>query len=236
MTVLTCNQVAKRWKTWSESREGQSKSKAQLQWTAEICEYLIVAEREGHRDGFPCNYGPLFEPPSYVDEQLRDATPMVTPETAYLKSVHVVHRRYYPHILGRCPRCQSTDIIHNGWSPTGPREVHGLMREEMAIGTQIRCKRCKERVSQGDRDEAEDTGTYCFTTTSHLFWDHFEHWELPGECCSTHTITATYFWSLAVGLPHFFSRCAVTSDLFDLIVEFRLSETAGGLTEHIKRS
>src|SRR5215471_15940914 len=37
------------------------------------------------------------------------------------------------------------------------------------------------------------------------------------------------------GMPHFFKRCAVTRDLFNLIIEFRPSLTSGGLSEHIKR-
>ncbi|PIL33226.1 hypothetical protein GSI_04676 [Ganoderma sinense ZZ0214-1] len=54
-------------------------------------------------------------------------------------------------------------------------------------------------------------------TTSAEFWKHFEHWELP------------------IGLPHFFSRSAVTSELFDFIVEMRLKSTSAGLAENVKQ-
>ena len=37
------------------------------------------------------------------------------------------------------------------------------------------------------------------------------------------------------GIPYFFKRCAVSRELFDLIVELRPSVTAGGLSENIKR-
>jgi hypothetical protein len=38
------------------------------------------------------------------------------------------------------------------------------------------------------------------------------------------------------GVPHFFfKRCAVTRDLFNMIIELRPSLTSGGLSEHVKR-
>lgn len=37
------------------------------------------------------------------------------------------------------------------------------------------------------------------------------------------------------GVPHFFKRCAVTRELFDMIVELRPSLTSGGLSVHVKR-
>jgi hypothetical protein len=41
--------------------------------------------------------------------------------------------------------------------------------------------------------------------------------------------------NLAGGIPRFFSHCAVTRDLHDMIVELRPSTTSGGLAENIKR-
>ncbi len=40
---------------------------------------------------------------------------------------------------------------------------------------------------------------------------------------------------LAVGIPHFLKKSALTRDLFNLIVEFRLTGTAAGIAEHIRR-
>jgi hypothetical protein len=37
-------------------------------------------------------------------------------------------------------------------------------------------------------------------------------------------------------MPRFFLRCAVTRDLYDLIIELRPSTTSGGLAENIKRT
>jgi hypothetical protein len=37
------------------------------------------------------------------------------------------------------------------------------------------------------------------------------------------------------GIPYFFKRCALTRDLFDLVVEVRPSMTSAGLAEHVKR-
>ncbi|KAG1721192.1 hypothetical protein EDB19DRAFT_1773743, partial [Suillus lakei] len=41
-------------------------------------------------------------------------------------------------------------------------------------------------------------------------------------------------WSISVGIPVFFRRCAVTRELFDLLIELWLSSTAGGLAENIR--
>jgi hypothetical protein len=37
------------------------------------------------------------------------------------------------------------------------------------------------------------------------------------------------------GIPRFFKRCAVTRELYDLIIELRPSMTSAGLAEHFKR-
>ena len=39
---------------------------------------------------------------------------------------------------------------------------------------------------------------------------------------------------LLVGIPHFLTRCAVTRELYDIIIELRPSLTSGGLAENIK--
>jgi hypothetical protein len=50
-----------------------------------------------------------------------------------------------------------------------------------------------------------------------------------------HTMRADYIPSESDGVPHFFKRCAVTRELFNMIIELRPSLTSGGLSEHVKR-
>jgi len=37
------------------------------------------------------------------------------------------------------------------------------------------------------------------------------------------------------GVPHFLKRCAVTRELYNLLIELRPSSTSGGIAEHIER-
>ncbi|RDX39514.1 hypothetical protein OH76DRAFT_1324060, partial [Lentinus brumalis] len=153
--------------------------------------------------------GPHFIPPSFSHAQRRHAIIQTEPKLAYLKPVTVIHPAFYPE-LAVCPRCESTDVLWYGWSPTGHHDVHGIEREETAIGYQLCCNRCKELYGQGgSRSEEEDSKSYSFLTTSCQFWENREHWDIP--------------------------RDALTRDLFNLIVEFRLSGTAAGIAEHIRR-
>ncbi|EGO25001.1 hypothetical protein SERLADRAFT_391054, partial [Serpula lacrymans var. lacrymans S7.9] len=58
------------------------------------------------------------------------------------------------------------------------RDIHGIQREEYALGVQLQCKACKENNKQrGDPKSGEDM--YCFATTSHLFWEKWEFWKIP---------------------------------------------------------
>ncbi len=127
--------------------------------------------------------GPVFNPPTYAQELMRNPTASVTPETGCLKSVHIVSPDYYPQ-LKRCLQCGATgnSLTWNGWNPTGPCEVHGLRCEEMAIGVQLRCKDC-EAVHQQQVKEGlpkNERWQYCFCTTSHTWWEKIEHWDRPG--------------------------------------------------------
>ena len=108
----------------------------------------------------------------------------------------------------------------------------------MAVGLQLRCLDCAVKYAKKNRrDRQEDSeGRYCWVTTSAEFWDQFEHWELPGTLtlpCSFRRCMHTHC-SPAVGLPHFFSRSAVSSELFDFIVEMHLKSTSAGLAENVK--
>src|SRR5262245_28386318 len=113
-------------------------------------------------------FGPRFLPPSYMVLQKRQ-TSNFGPEPAYLKPVNIVHPFYYP-MLARCPNCQSLDVKWEGWTGTGSREVHGLKHEETALGYQLRCNACQQKP---------DTKIHCFALTSPLFWDKWQHWEVP---------------------------------------------------------
>jgi hypothetical protein len=109
----------------------------------------------------------------------------------YLRPLNVVHPFYYPS-LARCPQCCGTNIVWEGWTGTGARDVHGVKLEEAALGCQLRCKDCKEmrqenRDSQmapesDDDSEAEQGAVgYCFATTNVSFWGKQEHWQIPRE-------------------------------------------------------
>ncbi|KAJ7467666.1 hypothetical protein FB451DRAFT_1178035 [Mycena latifolia] len=160
------------------------------------------------KPGIPV-YGPKFIPPTFNDARLRMSS-KVKPQTAYLRPVNVVHPVYYPN-LRNCPHCGSDDVRWDSWNGTGSREVHGLRREETALGYQLRHDKCiPDEGSSAPKSRS-------FATTNQLFWQRWEHWKIPR------------------GIPYFFSRCAVARDLFDLIIEFRPSTTSGGLAENIKQ-
>ncbi|KAJ7081764.1 hypothetical protein B0H15DRAFT_912552, partial [Mycena belliarum] len=137
-------------------------------------------------------------------------TGKVKAEIAYLRPINIVHPLYYPNLLS-CPRCGSGDARWDGWNGTGSREVHGLRREETALGYQLRHETCVPDEGGGL------TKSRSFVTTNQIFWEKWEHWKIPR------------------GIPFFFSRCAISRDLFDLIIELRPSSTSGGLAENIKQ-
>ncbi|KAJ7676042.1 hypothetical protein DFH06DRAFT_1466749 [Mycena polygramma] len=213
--------VNTRLQKWLEHRDTQSKYEPQLRWEANVVEYVTFLKNETKpktgkksttgpqqlKPGIPI-YGPKFFPPSLTDTRLR--ADKIKPDTAYLRPTNIIHPVYYP-TLAKCPECGSTDISWDSWNATGSREVHGLKREETALGYQLRHEACLG-ASGGTVIKNR-----CFATTNQAFWKNWQHWEVPR------------------GIPHFFSRCAVTRELFDLIIEFRLSSTSGGLAEHIKQ-
>ncbi|KAJ3966233.1 hypothetical protein EV361DRAFT_809410, partial [Lentinula raphanica] len=156
-------------------------------------------------------YGPRFLPPSLNCTLKRDPSgASVDPTVLYLKPVNVIHPFYYPTSFRKCPQCQSEDTKCDGWTGSGTRSVHGVSCEERAIGMQLRCNRCKDQ-----KDENGKSRAYCFASTSSIFWDNVEHWEIPR------------------GIPHFRYQTALTPELFNLIIETRISSTSAGLAEHI---
>lgn len=163
----------------------------QLEWTANIVQYVKYLHSSTVLHGLAKAstprrtlqpeapiLGPRFLPPTYLHLQRRHITPNIEPETAYLKPITIVHPFYFPS-LAQCPQCGSGDIRWDEWTTTGPRDVHGVRREETALGIQLRCNaQCAERFSGPD---ASETGAYCFATTNVLFWMKSEHWEIPSK-------------------------------------------------------
>lgn len=167
---------------WTKCRIKGLDRREQLEWTANVLEYVSYVNDETRKKTPTLKkeaplLGPRFVPPSYLHLQHRSPAPDISPSTAYLKAVHIVHPLYYPW-LSKCPQCNSDDIAWQGWTTTGPRDVHGVSREETAIGVQLKCNQCVTRF--GGRDAAEK-GTYCFATTNAKFWEKMEHWELPSK-------------------------------------------------------
>ncbi|OBZ65554.1 hypothetical protein A0H81_14419 [Grifola frondosa] len=119
--------VEKRWKTWKKNRQTQSQYMLQLEWEANVVEYVSHVSKEtaglvvagSLRKEIPL-FGPHFLPPTYLQVQKRDAMPNITPDVAYLKPLHIIHPFYYPE-LTKCPQCNSTRVSWNGWTSTGHR-------------------------------------------------------------------------------------------------------------------
>jgi hypothetical protein len=137
--------------------------------------------------------GPRFLPPSYQHAMRRETTPKIIPGTAYLKPLTIIHP-FYQLGLSQCPQCDSTtEIRWDSWTSTGAQEVHGLRREERALGYQLRCKKCKATYGKGGPNENEKKPC-CFATTSKIFWQKWEHWRIPRESFLTiemsHTLAA----------------------------------------------
>ncbi|KAL6306292.1 hypothetical protein BKA93DRAFT_729533, partial [Sparassis latifolia] len=194
-------QVEDRWMQWRKSRPTQSQYAEQLEWEAHIVQYVNTiykltkvhsnsktATNLSLRHEIPL-YGPHFTPPSYSDLFIRDATPAIVPGSAYLKPLTVIHPFYFSE-LAKCPQCDSEDIQWNGWTPTGHREVHGLFREETALGFQLRCQSCAKH--HGAHGAGNEQGKYCFSTTGDLFWERREHWDIPGKS-ARHRIIDAFF-------------------------------------------
>ncbi|KAJ8596101.1 hypothetical protein M405DRAFT_929054, partial [Rhizopogon salebrosus TDB-379] len=240
------NMVKKRVESWTGHAERMTnpRPRRQYEWEAEVVEYInyvsdktrirsVKALARPYLDGKIPILGPHFVPPSYLHARKRSQSePVVNPEISYLKPLRVIHPFYYPE-LARCPRCNCADGIQwDGWTGTGPRDVHGLMLDEAAIGTQLRCEHCKNDPtskkgleSEPDSHSESDDGHnhkanikgHCFATTNPGFWHGWSHWSIPGD------------------IPIFFYRCAVTHELFDLLIELRLSSTAGTLAENVRQ-
>jgi hypothetical protein len=190
-SVLTRNifpQVKSKVASWLGSRPAQSTDAAQLEWAANIVQYVnyiytATTVRGGPKHGSaPPSLrsevpvlGPRFLPPTYLHLQKRSATPTIEPESTYLKPLNIVHPFYYPS-LAECPQCGSDKVAWQGWTATGHREVYGVRREETALGFQLQCEPC---MAQPNDENATGDGAYRFATTNVKFWENKEHWEIP---------------------------------------------------------
>lgn len=182
LTELTV-QVKQKVKTWTGKKQPSDVNIDQLEWSAHVVQYVtyiydLVQVHKNSKNKSTIKLvpketpllGPHFSPPSYIHRHLREALPTITPTPMYLRPLHVIHPLFYPNIGRSCPACDAEDVRWHGWTNTGPREVHGVQQEEMAIGYQLRCDSCNR---QGRK--------HCLATTSREFWDRQEHWQIPCE-------------------------------------------------------
>lgn len=100
----------------------------------------------------------------------------MTPDTMYLKPLTIIHPAYFSE-LAKCPLCSSVDIKWHSWVATGYRDVHGVNRDELALGYQLRCKTCEGSRGEGKKDRVQ----VCYATTSAEFWEGYKEWEIPSE-------------------------------------------------------
>ena len=176
-------------------------SEEQMIWEAHVVQYVTYIHLEtclhGNAKvgvkpprtldkGIPL-YGPRFVPPSYLHQRKKSLRGDIRPETAYLKPLNVVHPFYYKG-LQVCPRCGATDNTYwNSWTGTGHREVHGLQREECAIGYQLRCRLCSGDDGRSDDESpmslekvrVNEDDQHCFATTSSAYWKKWDYVDIP---------------------------------------------------------
>lgn len=128
--MLTQDKVSKRLKVWSTNIETQAMPKQQLQWEAEVVEYVdymnkLTSVHGSARAGtivpsikkdIPI-FGLCFTPPSYLHAQKQDVTPIIEPEISYCIPLMIIHPFYYPQLAG-CPQCRSTEMLWDRWTVT----------------------------------------------------------------------------------------------------------------------
>ena len=182
--------MQKRKEEWIRHRTTQPEREEQLEWAANVVEYVqYIHKKTGKRAGTQNGtaapslrkevplLGPRFLPPTYLHLQKRSTTPTIEPQSAYLKAITIIHPFYFPE-LAKCPQCGTASVGWNGWTTTGPRNVHGICRDETAYGVQVQCRGACETLYSGG-NQAQQVGTYCFATTSVKFWENREHWDVP---------------------------------------------------------
>ncbi|KAJ3534877.1 hypothetical protein NM688_g7062 [Phlebia brevispora] len=223
--------VEKRIAQMQENRIHQDSHPAQLTWVSHIVQYTMtlwkmrkvhgnskLVSKEDSLRPLPKDLivlGPTFRAPDSRVLDLWAKYPDIMPEQMYLKPVTLIHPLWFSE-LSACPGCGSNDIKWDSWTTSGIRNVHGVDMEETALGYQLRCTAC-EKKDVKNKSTKRRKSQFCYSTTSMEFWEKWDHWKIPP------------------GIPHFFKRCAVMQDLWNLIIELRLSSTASGLEENIKQ-
>jgi hypothetical protein len=199
MLTYISQQVASRLDSWLKRCNSETRQQAtylpQLEWESHVVEYvtyiwhLTKIHGNSKKDKIPTLpitiplLGPCFLPPTYLHVQKRHEKAEIMPETAYLKPLNIVHPLYYAN-LSKCPKCDSLDILWDSWVSAGHRDIHGLHEEETALGYQLCCKACRESkgtgAAQGHTGDDENGG-YCFAITNHIFWNKWQHWQIPRQ-------------------------------------------------------
>ena len=177
-------QVTKRVDGWKTKRGGEFQPDEQLNFVAHIVEYITELTKMPTIPRSVPIVGPHFEPPTFTEDRLRGKL-LSGPDGWYLRPVTILHPFFDPK-LRACPRDQSHVPEWDGWTTSGPREVHGLFHEEMAYGYQMRCKQCPMRTEGGTKQQR------CYATTSAEYWRErgIEHWQLPRESSASRVTTA----------------------------------------------
>ncbi|TFY52964.1 hypothetical protein EVG20_g10326 [Dentipellis fragilis] len=230
----------------TEEEEEEPKRLTQPEWEVNVLEYVSFlwektwVHGNARKGTEPASLaknvpllGPRFLPPTHFHLQRREKKPDIHPALLYLKPLNVIHPFYYPE-LGACPQCSAgaDETLWDSWTMTGHRQVHGLWRKECAVGYQLHCKRCESVY--GPTGIEKGRHHYCFATTMPAFWKKHEVWDLPRRssvALSVDTKPEVY----SGDIPVFLHRCALTRELFDLIVELRPQSTSGGLAESVKQ-
>lgn len=188
--VIQIEQTLARWKG---VRNAETDLPEQLVWAANVVAYVdyvyssTTVKANAKKDPPQLKQevpllGPLFLPPTYVHLQKSKSAHAISPKTMYLKPLHIIHPFYYPN-LAQCPQCDSLNVSWQGWTATGHRDVHGVEREETALGYQLECNSCKESRAEkrigGRKTNSEEL--VCMATTNPKFWARKHDCEVPSE-------------------------------------------------------
>ena len=159
----------------------------QLEWEAAVVQYVNFVWEKTQlcsmepdvapqlSDSIPL-LGPHFMPPTYLHASKWSDAMHADPVLMYLCPLNIIHPFYYPD-LAKCPCCEGTNVIWEGWTGSGACEVHGLKLEEVALGYQLQCKDCR---TSAEAHGNEGPG-YSWATTSPYFWHQHKHKEIPRE-------------------------------------------------------
>lgn len=94
----------------------------------------------------------------------------------YLRPFTVIHPFYDSVSNLGCPECRkagdAAKFTWKGWAHGGPRAVHEIHRDSLAIGYRMECVTCKSKGR-----------THYHVTTNHEFWDGVPFWKRPRKHC-----------------------------------------------------